>query len=94
MNASGFDALVHAPNRLQICALLAATAEMEFKAVRDHLSVSDSVLSKHIKLLEAANYVVLDKRAHFGRPRTWLSLSSRGRKAFTGHVKELKNIVG
>jgi len=94
VSASRFDALIHAPNRLQICAFLAATAEMEFRALRDQLSVSDSVLSKQIKLLEEAEYVVLDKRAHNGRQRTWLSLSSKGRQAFAGHVKELRNIVG
>ena len=94
MSDSSFDTLIHAPNRLQICALLASTASMEFMAIRDQLDVSDSVLSKHIKVLESADYVILDKRLHAGRPRTWLSLSSEGRKAFNGHVKALKKIVG
>ena len=94
MSSSRFDTLIHAPNRLQICALLAATTEMEFMAVRDHLGVSDSVLSKQIKILEDASYLVLNKRPFKGRQRTWLSLSESGRKAFAGHVSELKKIVG
>lgn len=89
-----FDALIHAPNRLQICAMLATAAEIEFKVLRDHLDVSDSVLSKHIKLLQESGYVQLVKRADFGRQRSWLSLSSGGRKAYIGHVNELKRIVG
>ena len=94
MSTSSFDALIHAPNRLQICALLSSTASIEFKTVRDELDVSDSVLSKHIKLLENANYVILDKRLHAGRPRTWLSLSPEGLNAFNRHVNALREIVG
>lgn len=67
---------------------------MEFKVLRKHLNISDSLLSKQLKLLEEAGYVVPSKRAHNGRSYTWLSLSSKGRKAFSGHVSELKKIVG
>lgn len=94
MNNGKFDSLIHAQNRLQICAILAAIAEMEFKVLREQLDVSDSVLSKHLKSLEDAGYVVIVKRADMGRQRTWLSLSATGLKAFNGHVTALQAIVG
>ena len=94
MTTARFDTLIHAPNRLQICALLSGIAEMEFKILRDHLEVSDSVLSKHIKMLDEANYVLVKKRTRDGRSHTWVSLSSVGRKAFDAHVKALRKIVG
>ena len=56
--------------------------------------VSDSVLSKHLKVLEGAGYLDLSKRTANGRQRTWLALSRNGRKAYHAHVKELKKIVG
>lgn len=93
MSTAHFDTLIHAPNRLQICALLSAVAEMEFQVLRDHLKVSDSVLSKHIRMLDEANYIVVKKRTQDGRSRKWLSLSSKGSKAFGAHVKELKRII-
>lgn len=89
-----FDSLIHAPNRLKICALLAPVTSLEFITLCEQLGVSDSVLSKHIKSLEDADYVVIDKKASEGRQRTWLSLSPKGRKAFSGHVAALKQIVG
>ena len=89
-----FDPLIHAQNRLQICAILAAIAEIEFKVLREKLDVSDSVLSKHLKSLEDANYIHLIKRKDLGRQRTWLSLSVSGRKAYNGHLKALQGIVG
>ena len=94
MSNACFDDLIHAPNRLKICALLAPVASLEFKTLCEQLGVSDSVLSKHIKSLEEAGYVVIDKKASLGRQRTWLSLSPNGRKAFNGHVDALKEIVG
>ncbi len=94
MKTSRFNSLIHAPNRLHICAILSTSAEMEFQRLRERLDVSDSVLSKHIKSLEEAGYVAPTKRTDFGRQRTWLSLTPKGVDAYTAHVKELKILVG
>jgi len=88
-----FDTIIHAPNRLKICALLAPLETAEFKMLRDELEVSDSVLSKHIKQLEDAGYVKQQKTKLNGRQRTWVYLTTKGRKAFSGHIEELKRIV-
>ena len=92
MRAPVFDTLIHAPGRLQICALLSA-AEAEFAVVRDAIKVSDSVLSKHVKALEEAGYIAVRKAAMDGRQRTWLSMTSSGKKAFSAHVAELERLV-
>lgn len=91
-----FNELIHAPNRLQICALLLDLKEIEFSVIKQHLQVSDSVLSKHIKSLEDAHYVSVTKRANGagGRQRTWVALSASGRQAFVAHVAALRAIVG
>lgn len=94
MPSASFDSTIHAPNRLKICALLAPVSTLEFVVLREQLGVSESVLSKHIKSLEEANYVVINKKASQGRQRTWVSLSKQGRKAFNSHVLALKEIVG
>ena len=92
MSAPVFDPLIHAPGRLQICAILSA-AEAEFAVERDAIKVSDSVLSKHVKALEEAGYVSVRKAAMDGRQRTWLSMTSAGKKAFKAHVAELERLV-
>jgi len=94
MNYSNFDKLIHAPNRLQICAFLAPFKEMEFRVLGKDLGLSDSVLSKHIKMLEGVGYVKQIKRKVNGRERRWFHLTGKGRMAFDLHVKELKRIVG
>lgn len=94
MSKEELNSVIHAPNRLQICALLNTSAELEFKVIKEVLDVSDSVLSKHLKVLEEAHYISAIKKAEFGRQRTWLSLTTLGRKAFTQHVNALQQIVG
>jgi DNA-binding MarR family transcriptional regulator len=87
------DAVIHAPNRLQMCCLLAAVDTIDFATMREALDVSESVLSKHVKTLEEASYVKVRKAASEGRQRTWLSLSLSGRKALKGHLAALKAMM-
>jgi DNA-binding MarR family transcriptional regulator len=94
MKNVNFNDLIHAPNRLTICAILEPVSEMEFALLKEQLAVSDSVLSKHLKALLDANYLNLKKVTQDGRQRTWLSLSKAGTDAFNAHVRALKNILG
>jgi DNA-binding MarR family transcriptional regulator len=94
MKNANFDELIHAPNRLMICAILAPVSEMEFALLKELLVVSDSVLSKHLKALSDANYLDLKKVTQNGRQRTWLSLSKVGTDAYKAHVRALQSILG
>ena len=91
--AARFDEIVHAPNRLQICAILSAVDSADFATMREALRVADSVLSKHIRVLHEAGYVDVHKTACAGRVRTSVSLTSAGRTAYAGHVAALQAIV-
>ena len=92
--AARFDEVVHAPNRLQICAMLSAVDSADFATVRDGLGVADSVLSKHVRVLHEAGYVAIHKATSASRVRTSLSLTEAGRAAYEGHVAALQAIVG
>lgn len=96
MNAQpvpAFDPVIHAPGRLQICAILSSVDSAEFAMLRDAIKVSDSVMSKHLKQLEEAGHVTLTKAAENGRQRTWIALTPAGRKAFAAHVAELQRLA-
>jgi DNA-binding transcriptional ArsR family regulator len=87
------DPVIHAPARLQIMAVLAGVQDAEFALLRQITQVSDSVLSKHLAQLQEAGYVRLRKAAQDGRQRTWAALTSAGRRAFSGHVQALEDLV-
>lgn len=87
------DEIIHAPVRLSIMAMLAATETIEFSYLRDTIEVSDSLLSKHIQTLEKAGYVRVTKGFVGKRPRTWLALTDEGRDAFRNYTAILRQIT-
>lgn len=93
MSPARFDEVIHAPNRLRICALLAEMASTEFAVVRDRLGLSDSALSKHLATLESHGYLTVTKIGRNGRTYTTASLTPRGRSAYRDHVAALQAIV-
>lgn len=88
------DPVIHAPVRFSIAATLAAVDEADFATVRDAVEVTDSALSKQVTQLEEAGYVKVRKGYVGKRPRTWLSLTSAGRKAYARHLDALRAIAG
>jgi DNA-binding transcriptional ArsR family regulator len=88
-----FDDLIHAPTRLSIVSLLAATEWAEFRFLRESVGLSDSALSKQLTTLEETGYVEIRKSFVGKRPRTSVRLTRRGHQAFAGHVAALQQIV-
>lgn len=91
--SAALDPVIHAPNRLQMCCMLAAMDIIDFATIREALDVSESVLSKHIKTLEEATYVSVRKTPIDGRTRTWIALTPAGRQALKGHLAALKAMM-
>ena len=92
MNA-GLNDVIHAPNRLRICAFLSSVSTAEFSVVRDMLGVADSVTSKHLKVLEEAGYISLHKPTGKGRVKTWATLTPAGARAYQAHVAALRELI-
>lgn len=87
------DDVIHSPVRFSIVAALAGVDEAEFAHVRDTVEISDSALSKQSAQLEAVGYVKIRKGYVGKRPRTWLSLTSKGRTALARHLDALRQIA-
>jgi DNA-binding MarR family transcriptional regulator len=88
-----FDELIHAPTRLAIVSLLAASEGADFRFIRDRVGLSDPALSKQLTTLEEAGYVQIRKGFVGKRPRTSARLTTAGRSAFEQHVAALREIV-
>jgi len=93
MTAGHFDELIHAPTRLAIVSLLAASQWADFKFIRDAVGLSDSALSKQLATLEQAGYVEIGRGFVGKRPRTSARLTPAGRRAFEEHVAALQAMV-
>ena len=93
VSEAAFNELIHAPLRLQICALLSPVRWLPFSDIRDGLEVSDSVLSKHLSALTGAGYVEVSRVQADARSRRQVRLTTSGRTALRGHLSALQAIV-
>ena len=93
MSVAAFDELIHAPLRLQICAMLSPVRSLPFADIRDSLEVSDSVLSKHLSALADAGYVDVARVRVDARSRRQVTLTKPGRTALRGHLVALQEIA-
>ncbi|MEY9851341.1 DNA-binding MarR family transcriptional regulator [Leifsonia sp. EB41] len=91
------DPIIHAAARLKITATLATVAEggsMSFPRLQELLDLTAGNLATHLRKLEDAGYVEVEK-THRGRvPVTYLALTTSGRRAFEDYTATLKSILG
>ena len=93
MSIADLDPVIHAPKRLAIMSVLAASTSTDFAFLRAHLAVSDSDLSKQMSALEAAGYVAVTKSRGRGGVTSY-RITRRGTTAYRSHVAALRAIVG
>ncbi len=67
---------------------------MEFGYLTDTLGLTAGNLSQHLRVLEAAGLIRIDKGIEGRRPRTWVSITGKGHRALLNEIIALKAIVG
>src|SRR5512136_406020 len=87
---------IHQPVRLRIMAALVtmnAGDEVDFTYLRDLLEVTDGNLGAHLRKLEEAGYIAVNKMFVERKPRTYVSATAAGRLVFKEHVAALESIL-
>ena len=84
------DRLVHEPARYNIMALLYVVTRAEFLFVQNQTHLTPGNLSSHVSKLESAGYVDIQKQFVGKLPKTFLSLTQRGREAFEDYRNRMK----
>jgi DNA-binding MarR family transcriptional regulator len=87
------DRVIHEKGRLAIMSMLAASPDLSFTELRDTLNMTDGNLTTHIRTLQESGYVSVAKSYQNNRPLTKISLTTAGRKAFTGYIDLLEQIL-
>lgn len=88
-----FDPLLHQTIRSKLVSLLIANEELPFKALKESLEVTDGNLSSHLSKLEKEQYISIEKSFEGKRPKTVVSISEKGRKAFDNYIETLKKFI-
>ena len=87
---------IHQPVRLRIMAALVTLKpdeEVDFSYLRDLLDVTDGNLGAHLRKLEEAGYITVNKLFVERKPHTYVSATAEGRKVFHEHVAALESIL-
>lgn len=91
--ATELDDLVHQRVRLGVLAVLAEVKRADFVYLRDTLELTDGNLSRHLQVLENAQHVRIDKRFEGKHPRTWVSVTTKGRAALESELVALRSLI-
>lgn len=84
------DKLIHEPARLMIMAYLYVVESADFLFIMRQTGLTKGNLSSHLSKLEAGGLVDIKKEFVGKIPRTFLSLSDKGRKAFEEYQQQMK----
>lgn len=91
------DPVIHAAARLRIVAALATLtpgAAITFPKLQKSLDMTAGNLSTHLRKLEDAAYVTVDKAIEGRTPVTYVSLTRLGRTAFEDYTDTLRQLLG
>ena len=90
---AGVDDIVHQPTRLAIMVILHEAVRADFSYLKKVLELTDGNLGRHLNSLESAGYVLLEKGYEGRRPRTWASLTHKGRRALDGELRQMEGLI-
>jgi DNA-binding MarR family transcriptional regulator len=89
----GLDELVHQRARLGILSLVHEARRVEFGYLLKTLGLTGGNLSQHLRVLEEASLIKVEKGIQGRRPRTWASITPAGKRALLREIKSLRELV-
>jgi DNA-binding MarR family transcriptional regulator len=87
------DRTIHSPARLMILAYLAAVDSADFIFLMNQVGLTRGNLSSHLKTLEEAGYINIQKEFVEKVPRTLIQLTGKGREAIHIYREQMRTII-
>ena len=87
------DDTIHGRVRLATMAYLSGAECADFGELRERTGVSDGNLSVHLRKLEDAGYITIEKRFEGKKPVTTACLTDAGREAWIAYLGRMKAML-
>ena len=87
------DDVIHGRVRLGIMAFLSGADSANFNELKARLQTTDGNLSVHLRKLEEAGFVRVDKRFEGRKPLTEARMTEVGRHAFVAYLDAMARLV-
>ena len=92
-DVDAIDDVIHGRLRLGIMAYLAHAEVADFNALKAALKATQGNLSVHLRKLEEAGYIAIDKSFLNRKPLTRARLTPAGRAAFETYLDAIAKLV-
>lgn len=90
---NAIDEVIHGRMRLGVMAYLVGAGTADFTTLKERLQASDGNLSVQLRKLEEAGYVAIRKTFRGRKPRTDVSMTAAGRKAFVRYLESMAGLM-
>jgi len=87
------DDIIHGRVRLAAMAYLSGAGAADFTLLREKVGVTDGNLSVHIRKLEEARYIRVEKKFSARRPQTICHLTKKGREAWIAYIGRMEALL-
>ena len=87
------DRLIHEPARLLIVTILSTVESADFLFLQRETDLTKGNLSAHLRKLEEAGYVDIEKTFKGKLPLTVCKLTEAGQEAFNGYRQAMQNFI-
>lgn len=87
------DPLLHSQLRLAIISMLVASEKVEFTHIVEETQAAAGNVSIQVKKLQEAGYIEVEKTFQKNYPKTLLSITDKGVKAFESYVNDLNKYI-
>ena len=79
--------------RLGIMSVLMVNEYADFNTLKELLEVTDGNLASHVKALENADYIAIEKQFIGRKPNTRYSATKLGKNEFRKHINALEKLI-
>ena len=79
--------------RLGIMSILMVNEYADFNMLKELLGATDGNLASHVKALEKAEYISVEKQFIGRKPNTRYSVTKVGKEAFKKHIDALEKLI-
>jgi DNA-binding MarR family transcriptional regulator len=86
------DKLIHEPARLLLMSHLFVVESADFLFLQRQTGLTWGNISSHLRKLEKAGYVAVEKEFIDKKPHTTLKLTDKGRRAFKEYRRNMKQV--
>ncbi len=98
MTSAGYDYreiddVIHGRVRLSIMAYLSGAGVADFNELKAKVGGTDGNLSVHIRKLEEAGYVKVEKTFAGRKPQTRCQLTAAGRRAWIAYIERMEALM-